>query len=174
MLNNISLQGRLTANPELRYTQSQTAVASFTLACDRDRADQNGNRECDFIPCVAWGKLGEHVSKWFVKGQMALVSGRIQNRDYTDRNGVNRRTTEIIISSINFCGKKEDNPNNKGVDYSDPRMQSYPGKNDQQNGYQNQGGYQPNQYIQNNTGVNVYAPPDFEEIGDDDGELPFD
>lgn len=161
MLNNISLQGRLTANPELRYTQSQTAVASFTLACDRDRADQNGNRECDFFPCVAWGKLGEHVSKWFVKGQMALVSGRIQNRDYTDRNGVNRRTTEIIISSINFCGKKEDNPNNGGGNY-------------QQNTYQqNQGGYQPNQYIQNNTGVNVYAQPDFEEIGDDDGELPF-
>ena len=160
MLNNISLQGRLTANPELRYTQSQTAVASFTLACDRDRADQNGNRECDFFPCVAWGKLGEHVSKWFVKGQMALVSGRIQNRDYTDRNGVNRRTTEIIISSINFCGKKEDNPNNGGGNYQQ--------NNSQPNGYQNQGGYQ-----QNNAGVNVYAPPDFEEIGDDDGELPF-
>lgn len=148
MLNHITIQGRLTANPELRYTQSQVPVATFTVAVDRDFADSNGNRGVEFIPCVAWRGTGEFVNKWFQKGQMAVVSGRLQLRDYTNKDNIKVRVAEIVAENVYFCGKKEDNGSSGN----------------------NSSGYQTGS---NNRGVDVYAPPEFEEIDDDDGELPF-
>lgn len=102
MLNHITIMGRLTRAPELRYTQSNTPVASFTLAVDRDRADSNGVRDTDFIDCVAWRQTGEFVSKYFQKGSMAVVSGRLQIRDWTDRDGGKRRSAEVLVENIYF------------------------------------------------------------------------
>ena len=92
MLNHITIMGRLTRDPELRYTQSQTPVASFTLAVDRDFGGRDGGeKQTDFIDCVAWRSTAEFVSKYFAKGSMAVVSGRLQIRDWTDREGGKRR-----------------------------------------------------------------------------------
>ena len=92
MLNHIVIMGRLTRDPELRYTQSQTPVASFTLAVDRDFGGRDGGeKQTDFIDCVAWRQTAEFVNKYFTKGSMAVVSGRLQIRDWTDRDGGKRR-----------------------------------------------------------------------------------
>lgn len=108
MLNQISVQGRIVRAPELRRTNSGKAVTSFTLACDRDfKNSQTGEKEVDFLDCVAWGGTGETVAKYFVKGQLATVSGRLQIRQYTDKNGQNRRQTEILVSNVYFCGNRE-------------------------------------------------------------------
>lgn len=108
MLNQISVQGRLARDPELRRTNSGKAVTSFTLACDRDfKNQQTGEKEVDFIECVAWGGTAEMVEKYFRKGQMAVATGRLQLRDWTDKNGQKRRTAEILVNSIYFCGSKE-------------------------------------------------------------------
>lgn len=106
MLNHITMAGRLVRNPELRRTQNGTAVASFTLACERDFKDENGDREVDFIDCVAWRKTAELVSGYFTKGRMAIVSGRMQIRGWTDKNGNNRKTAEILVDSIYFGDSK--------------------------------------------------------------------
>ena len=90
MLNKAILMGRLTRDPELRHTQSNMAVCSFSLAIDRGRKDQNGERQTDFIDCVAWGRQAEFVAQWFTKGSMAIVVGRIQSRRWQDQNGNNR------------------------------------------------------------------------------------
>ena len=87
MLNKAILMGRLTRDPELRHTQSNMAVCSFSLAIDRGRKDQNGERQTDFIDCVAWGRQAEFVAQWFTKGSMAIVVGRIQSRRWQDQNG---------------------------------------------------------------------------------------
>ena len=89
MLNKAILMGRLTRDPELRHTQSNMAVCSFSLAIDRGRKDQNGERQTDFIDCVAWGRQAEFVAQWFTKGSMAIVVGRIQSRRWQDQNGNN-------------------------------------------------------------------------------------
>ena len=102
MLNRITIMGRLTRDPELRYTQSQTPVASFTLAVDRDF----GEHQTDFIDCVAWRNTAEFVSKYFAKGMMAIADGSLQLRDWTDNNGNKRRNAEVIVSSIYFGEKK--------------------------------------------------------------------
>lgn len=108
MLNQISVQGRLARGPELRRTNSGKAVTSFTLACDRDfKNQQTGEKEVDFIECVAWGGTAEMVEKYFHKGQMAVATGRLQLRDWTDKNGQKRRTAEILVNSVYFCGSKE-------------------------------------------------------------------
>ena len=108
MLNQISIMGRMVRDPELRRTGNGTAVVSFSLAVDRDFAPKDGgDRETDFIDCVAWRQTGEFVSKYFVKGQMAAVSGRLQIRPWTDKDGNNRRTAEILVDHVYFCGKKE-------------------------------------------------------------------
>lgn len=108
MLNQVAIQGRLVRDPELRRTNSGKAVASFTLACDRDfKNQQTGEKEVDFIECVAWGGTAETVEKYFHKGQMAVATGRLQLRDWTDKNGQKRRTAEILVNSIYFCGSKE-------------------------------------------------------------------
>lgn len=108
MLNQISVQGRIVRDPELRRTASGKAVTSFTLACDRDfKNQQTGEKEVDFIECVAWGGTAEMVEKYFHKGQMAVVTGRLQLRDWTDKNGQKRRQAEILVNNIYFCGSKE-------------------------------------------------------------------
>ena len=106
MLNKIILMGRLTRDPELRRTQSGTAVASFTLAVDRDYKPQDGERETDFIDIVAWRGTGEFVSKYFTKGRMAVVEGRLQVRDWTDKDGNKRRSTEVIADNVYFGDSK--------------------------------------------------------------------
>ena len=108
MLNQISVQGRLVRDPDLRRTNSGKAVTSFTLACDRDfKNQQTGEKEVDFIECVAWGGTAETVDKYFRKGNMAVATGRLQLRDWTDKNGQKRRTAEILVNSVYFCGSKE-------------------------------------------------------------------
>lgn len=108
MLNQISVQGRIVRDPELRRTASVKAVTSFTLACDRDfKNQQTGEKEVDFIECVAWGGTAEMVEKYFHKGQMAVATGRLQLRDWTDKNGQKRRQAEILVNNIYFCGSKE-------------------------------------------------------------------
>ena len=103
MLNHITVMGRMTRDPELRYTQSNTPVASFRLAVDRDFAPKDGGeRETDFIDCVAWRSTGEFVSKHFQKGSMIIVSGRLQMRDWTDKDGNKRRTAEIVADNVYF------------------------------------------------------------------------
>ena len=106
MLNKIILMGRLTRDPELRRTQSGTAVASFTLAVDRDYKPQDGERETDFIDIVAWRGTAEFVSKYFTKGRMAVVEGRLQVRDWTDKDGNKRRSTEVVADNVYFGDSK--------------------------------------------------------------------
>lgn len=106
MLNHIVLMGRLTRDPELRTTQSGVNVASFTIACERDFA-QNGEREADFLKCVAWRGTGEFVSKYFRKGSMIVVSGRLGIRKWDDRNGNKRESPEITCDSVYFGESKE-------------------------------------------------------------------
>lgn len=103
MLNHIVLMGRLTRDPELRHTQSGVAVASFALAVDRDFADKaTGQRETDFIDIVAWRTTAEFVSKYFSKGRLAVVEGRLQLRDWQDQEGTKRRRAEVVASSVYF------------------------------------------------------------------------
>lgn len=107
MLNHITIMGRLTRDPELRRTGNGTAVASFALAVQRDRAAQGQEPETDFIDCVAWRQTGEFVSKYFTKGQMAVVSGRLQIRSWTDNDGNKRRTAEVVAESVYFGESKK-------------------------------------------------------------------
>lgn len=110
MLNHIYIMGRLTRDPELRRTQGGLAVASFTLAVDRDFGNkETGEKDVDFIDCVAWRQTAEFVSKYFAKGQMAVVSGRLQIRPWTDKDGNNRRSAEVVVDSIYFGSSKRDN-----------------------------------------------------------------
>ena len=106
MLNKIILMGRLTRDPELRRTQGGTAVASFSLAVDRDFKGQNGEKETDFIDIVAWRNTAEFVSKYFSKGRMAIVEGRLQLRDWTDKDGIKRRNAEVIADNVYFGDSK--------------------------------------------------------------------
>ena len=108
MLNHITLMGRLTRDPELRRTGSGIAVASFTLAVDRDYKSQNGEKECDFIDIVAWRNTAEFVSKYFDKGSMAVVSGRLQIRGWTDKEGNKRRSAEVVADNVYFGSSKRD------------------------------------------------------------------
>ena len=111
MLNKVVIMGRLVRDPELRYTQSQKAVAGFTVACDRDFTRDGEEKQTDFIEIVAWGKTAEFVKKYFAKGSMAVVSGRLQLRDWTDKDGNKRRTAEIIAENVYFGeSKKKDEP----------------------------------------------------------------
>lgn len=128
MLNSISIMGRLSSDPQLRRTASGKAVASFSVACERDfKNQQTGEKEVDFIECVAWGGTAETVEKYFHKGQMAVATGRLQLRDWTDKNGQKRRQAEILVNSIYFCGSKENGTQaSSGADngYSTPAYQA--------------------------------------------------
>ena len=164
MLNHIVIMGRLTRDPELRRTGSGVAVASFSVAVDRDFAGrESGERETDFIDCVAWRSTGEFVSKYFTKGSMIVVSGRLQIRSWTDKEGNKRRTAEVVADNVYFGESKR----NDGGSYS--------------NG---------NSYGGNSYGGNTYSAPaapsygsyaapaaapasDFAMLDDDDAQLPF-
>ena len=128
MLNCISVAGRLVRDPELRRTNSCKAATSFTLACDRDfKNQQTGEKEVDFFDCVAWGAAGENAARYFSKGQMAMVTGRLQIRQYTDKNGQKRRQAEILVSNVYFCGSKESGTqasSGAGNRYSTPAYQA--------------------------------------------------
>ena len=109
MLNHITVMGRLTRDPELRRTGSGIAVASFTVAVDRDFGGRDGGeKETDFIDCVAWRQTGEYVSKYFTKGRMAVVSGRLQIRSWTDKDGNKRRSAEVVADNVYFGDSKRD------------------------------------------------------------------
>ena len=149
MLNKIFIMGRLTRDPELRSTQSGTPVASFSLAVDRDFKEQDGSRATDFIDCVAWRSSAEFVDKYFSKGRMAVVEGRLQIRDWTDRDGGKRRSAEVVADNVYFGDSKRDGEGSTGG-YS--RASAAPGPVD-------------------------YGIPSggdqFAELADDDGDLPF-
>ena len=160
MLNHITIMGRLTRDPELRTTQSGVNVASFTVACERDYAAGGSDRETDFIDCVAWRGTGEFVSKYFHKGSMIVVTGRLQSRRWQDRDGNNRTSWEILADSVYFGESKRDD---QGSSYG------------QQSGnYQRQSqGGSSQQYRTPDRAVNVSPPQQFQELDNSDGELPF-
>lgn len=109
MLNTITIMGRMTRDPELRRTESGIAVASFSLACERDYAPQGGEKETDFIDVVCWRNTAEFVEKYFTKGRMAVVSGRLQIRGWTDKEGNKRRSAEVLADHVYFGDSKRDN-----------------------------------------------------------------
>ena len=125
MLNYITLMGRLTRDPELRYTQQNTPVASFTLAVDRDYQPGGSERQTDFIDCVAWRKTAEFVTKHLQKGRLAVVTGRLQLRDYTDREGGKRRAAEVVAENVYF-GDAKPKPSDAPVDISPPSLTELP------------------------------------------------
>lgn len=119
MLNKCFFQGRLVKAPELRHTQSGTAVASFSLAVERDFKDkQTGEKVTDFIDCVAWRGTAEFVSRYFAKGSMAVVVGALQIRSWDDKDGNKRRTAEVVAESVYFAGQKPSAQNSQGQDAS--------------------------------------------------------
>ena len=107
MFNQIVLQGRFTADTELRYTQNNKAVAAFTLACERDIKSADGTRATDFIEGVAFGNTAEFINKFFRKGNMAIVSGRVQRREWTANDGGKRYAFEVVVNTVNFCEAKK-------------------------------------------------------------------
>lgn len=127
MLNHITIMGRLTRDPELRRTGGGIAVASFTLAVDRDFTDkQSGEKETDFIDCVAWRQTGEFVSKYFSKGRMAVVSGRLQVRKWQNNEGENRYSTEVVADNVYFGDSKQDNGNQNNGYTGNTKAQNAP------------------------------------------------
>lgn len=124
MLNHITIMGRMTSDPELRRTGSGVAVASFTVAVDRDfTSKDSGEKETDFIDCVAWRQTGEFVSKYFNKGKMAIVSGRLQIRGWTDKDGNKRRTAEVVADNVYFGETKN---STAGSNYSNSPANDFP------------------------------------------------
>lgn len=105
MLNIIAVMGRLARDPEMRQTTTGKRVCTFRIACDRGRKDANGNSQTDWIPCTAWEKTAEFICKYFGKGALIAVDGRLQSRQYQDKNGQNRTAIEVVVQNANFCGK---------------------------------------------------------------------
>lgn len=172
MLNHIVLMGRLTRDPELRRTNSGIAVATFSLAVDRDFGGnrETGEKETDFIDIVAWRNTAEFVSKYFSKGRMAVVSGRLQIRNWNDKEGNKRRSAEVVADNVYFGDSKRDSAPG-GFDQSYGQSYSQPSYNQQPAyGGQSYGGYsQP-------APAPAQAPApasDFAMLEDDDSELPF-
>ena len=160
MLNHIVIMGRMVRDPELRRTGSGIAVTSFTLAVEDDFKDKDGNRKTNFIDCTAWRGLGEMVSKYFAKGSMAIVSGKLDIREWTDKEGHKRRNAEVVADSVYFGDSKKSSEGNST--YKTPN--SYPGSAGDFSEtlalidkYQQQGGIQS----------------DFAMLVDDDAQLPF-
>ena len=180
MLNLAIIMGRLTREPELRRTGSGVAVTNFTVAVDRDYTPEGSEKETDFIDCVAWRQAGEFVQKYFTKGSMIVVKGRMQIRNWTDKDGNKRRTAEIVADNVYFGeGKKSQEGNNPGYNQN-----PYQGSTGNPGGYQNQqpqnyGGYQqgyPQQSYQqpqfNQQGFGGYQQ-NFQQISDPDTKLPW-
>ena len=160
MLNHITLMGRLVRDPELRRTGSGIAVASFRIAVERDYAPKDGGeRKADFIDCVAWRQTGEFVSKYFTKGSMIVVSGRLQIRNWNDKDGNKRRSAEVVADNVYFGESKRSSDSNSaysnnsygGNTYSAPAAPSY-------------GSY---------SAPAAPAASDFAMLDDDDAQLPF-
>lgn len=149
MLNHIVLMGRLTRDPELRATNSGVSVASFSLAVDRDTKNANGTYDTDFIDIVAWRQTGEFVSKYFTKGSMAIVLGRLQIRDWTDRDGNKRRSAEVIADRVYF-GESKRRDDGESAFREPSRFADLPTLHTEKT-----------------------QPGGFTEIDDADGELPF-
>lgn len=116
MLNCSAIMGRLTADPELRQTADGVSVTSFTVAVDRGYVKQGEERQADFIDCVAWRQQAEFINKYFNKGSMIAITGRLQTRNWEDRNGSKRKETEILITEVSFCGSKSESKPNIGVE----------------------------------------------------------
>ena len=162
MLNHIVIMGRLTRDPELRRTGSGIAVASFSVAVDRDFSGKDGGeKETDFIDCVAWRQTGEFVSKYFTRGSMIVVSGRLQIRSWTDKEGNKRRSAEVVADNVYFGESKRSNEG--GSSYSAPAAPDY-------------GGYSAPAAA---PAYGAYSAPaaapasDFAMLEDDDAQLPF-
>ena len=151
MLNKIFIMGRLTRDPELRRTQSGTPVTSFSLAVDRDFKSQSGEKETDFIDVVAWRATAEFAAKYFTKGRMAIVEGRLQIRPWTDKDGNSRRSAEVVADNIYFGDSKRDSAGDMGG-YSAPAYTAPAG------GYSAPVGG---------------GSSGFAEIDEEDGDLPF-
>ena len=161
MLNHIDIMGRLTRDPELRRTGSGVAVANFTIACDRDFSPKDGGeKEVDFIDCNAWRSTGEFVAKNFTKGRMIVVSGRLQMRDWTDKDGNKRRSAEVVADSVYFGDSKKSEQGN----YTPQAQNAYPGSG--------------NPFAETEALLAKYQPhggiqSDFAMMEDDDPQLPF-
>ena len=163
MLNHIVLMGRLTRDPELRRTGSGVAVASFTLAVDRDFAAQGAEKETDFVDIVAWRNTAEFVSRYFTKGRMAVVTGRLQIRNWTDKEGNKRRSAEVVADNVYFGESK------RGNEGASSYNSSYGNSNS---------GYTGNPAPAPSYGGGYSAPAaapasDFAMLEDDDAQLPF-
>ena len=177
MLNHIVIMGRLVRDPELRRTGNGIAVASFRVAVDRDYAPKDGGeRKADFIDCVAWRQTGEFISKYFSKGRMIVVDGRLEMRDWTDKDGNKRTSAETVVANAYFGDSKRDS---EGGSYGG---NTYGGNSYGGNSYGgNQGGYNGgNSYGQQQSGgfggyaQSASAPAsDFAMLDDDDAQLPF-
>lgn len=130
MLNNVTIQGRITKDLEMRYTQSQKPVLSFSIACERDFSGQDGDRPVDFFDVTAWNGTAEFISKWFGKGDMINLTGRLQTRDWEDRNGTKRRTVEIIIANAYFGGSKKERTEANVAPSAEPQFEELPDDDD--------------------------------------------
>ena len=117
MLNVVAIMGRLARDPELRQTTTGKNVASFRIACDRGRRDANGQSQADWIDVVAWDRQAEFVCKYFQKGSLIVVDGRLQSRSYQDKTGANRTAVEVVANNINFAGSKSNGSNQGGGSY---------------------------------------------------------
>ena len=148
MLNHIDVMGRLVRDPELRYTQSNTPVTSFTIAVDRDFGKtESGDRQTDFIDCVAWRSTAEYINKYFTKGRMVVVSGRLQLREWVDKNENKRRSAEVVVENIYFGDSRRDGESHPASSSNTDKFDFGPGRS-------------------------ADTPSHFEEL-EDDGELPF-
>ena len=176
MLNHIVIMGRLTRDPELRRTGSGIAVASFTVAVDRDFGGRDGGeKETDFIDCVAWRQTGEFVSKYFTKGRMIVVSGRLQIRSWTDKDGNKRRTAEVVADNVYFGDSKRDNDGGNAYGGNTYGGNAYGGNSYGNNNY---GGYSAPAPAPAPSFGGYSAPAsapasDFAMLEDDDAQLPF-
>ena len=162
MLNRITLHGRLTRDPELRTTQSGVSVASFTVAVDRDFTDQSGERGVDFIDCVAWRQGAEFVSRYFRKGQLIVVDGRLQSRKWEDRDGNRRTSWEVLTDHTYFGESKREDRNDSYGGYQAPPSSSGNAYAPPPSSYSNAASSEPQ-----------YQQQTFRDLPDDDGELPF-
>ena len=173
MLNHITIMGRLTRDPELRRTGSGIAVASFTVAVDRDFGGRDGGeKETDFIDCVAWRQTGEFVSKYFTKGSMIVVSGRLQIRNWNDKDGNKRRSAEVVADNCYFGESKRSNEGGSSYGGNTYGGNSYGGNS---YGNSNYGGNSYNAPAPSYGGYHAPSAPasDFAMLDDDDAQLPF-
>ncbi|MDO4944638.1 MAG: single-stranded DNA-binding protein [Ruminococcus sp.] len=187
MLNRVILMGRITHDLEVRQTPSGVSSLTFTVAVERSFANQNGERQSDFIRCVAWRQTAEFIGRYFGKGRMIAIEGNIRTGSYDDKNGVKHYTTDVYVDNASFTGEPKQGSNTYQNAYGNG---GYPNNNGgyQNNGYQQNGGYQNNGYqqsapAQNNSNYNNNNAPandalsignlaDFEEVLSDDG-VPF-